>query len=146
MQDVLEVLRAVVDDDIRAQAPDQIEVGRARRGGHSGAQVPGQPDEDAGAPGGTQVRGRLPGPLRDLFDGGIWRWVLLGVALLVLLSSFQLIGEQQRGVVLRFGQFDRVMQPGPSLKLPWPIERVIKVNATQIKTFSNVVPSTCSVA
>ena len=81
--------------------------------------------------------------LRDLFGGGgggIGRWVLLGVALLVLLSSFQLVGEQQRGVVLRFGQFARVMQPGPNLKWPWPVERVIKVNATQIKTFSNTVP------
>jgi len=84
--------------------------------------------------------------LRDLFGGGgggdgagIGRWILLGLALLVLLSSFQLIGEQQRGVVLRFGQFSRIMQPGPSLKWPWPVERVVKVNATQIKTFSNTV-------
>lgn len=84
--------------------------------------------------------GGFPGPLRDLFDGGIWRWVLLGVALLVLLSSFQLIGEQQRGVVLRFGQFSRILQPGPNFKLPWPIESVVKVNATQIKTFSSNVP------
>jgi membrane protease subunit HflK len=81
--------------------------------------------------------------LRDLFGGsggGIGRWIVLAVALLVLLSSFQLVGEQQRGVVLRFGQFARVMQPGPNLKWPWPVERVIKVNATQIKTFSNTVP------
>ena len=91
--------------------------------------------------------GRGPGDvlarLRDAFGGGgggIGRWILLGAALLVLLSSFQLIGEQQRGVVLRFGQFARVMQPGPNLKWPWPVERVIKVNATQIKTFSNTVP------
>ncbi|MCL7713477.1 FtsH protease activity modulator HflK [Stenotrophomonas mori] len=84
--------------------------------------------------------GGLPGPLRDLFDGGVWRWILLAVALLVLLSSFQLIGEQQRGVVLRFGQFSRILQPGPNFKLPWPIESVVKVNATQIKTFSSNVP------
>ena len=84
--------------------------------------------------------GRLPGPLRDLFDGGIWRWALVAVALLVLLSSFQLVGEQQRGVVLRFGQFSRILQPGPNFKLPWPIESVVKVNATQIKTFSSNVP------
>ncbi len=43
-------------------------------------------------------------------------------------------------MVLRFGQFDRIMQPGPNFKLPWPLESVTKVNATQIKTFSNVVP------
>ena len=84
--------------------------------------------------------GNLPAPLKELFDGGVWRWVLIAVVLMVLFSSFQLIGEQQRGVVLRFGQFSRILQPGPSFKLPWPIESVRKVNATEIKTFSNQVP------
>ena len=78
--------------------------------------------------------------LRGAFDGNggnPLRWLAIGLVLLLLLSSFQLIGEQQRGVVLRFGQFARVMQPGPNFKWPWPIESVTKVNATQIKTFSN---------
>jgi membrane protease subunit HflK len=77
---------------------------------------------------------------RGLFDGNggnPLRWVGLALALLIVFSSFQLIGEQQRGVVLRFGQFSRVMQPGPNFKWPWPIESVTKVDATQIKTFSN---------
>lgn len=79
--------------------------------------------------------------LRGSFDGnGPLRWVGLAAVILVLFSSFQLIGEQERGVVLRFGQFARVMQPGPNLKWPWPIESVRKVNATEIKTFSNTVP------
>ena len=83
--------------------------------------------------------------LRGLF-GGIGgggnplRWVLLGIGLLVLFSSFQLIGEQQRGVVLRFGQYNRTMQPGPNFKFPWPIESVTKVNATGVRTFSNSLP------
>ncbi|MCC4598388.1 FtsH protease activity modulator HflK [Xanthomonas campestris pv. phormiicola] len=87
--------------------------------------------------------GGLPGPLKDLFGGdgaNIGRWVLAAAVLLLLFSSFQLIGEQQRGVVLRFGQFSRILQPGPNFKLPWPIESVRKVNATEIKTFSNQVP------
>ncbi|MBN6103061.1 FtsH protease activity modulator HflK [Xanthomonas sp. CFBP 8703] len=87
--------------------------------------------------------GGLPGPLKDLFGGdgaNIGRWVLAAVVLLLLFSCFQLIGEQQRGVVLRFGQFSRILQPGPNFKLPWPIESVRKVNATEIKTFSNQVP------
>ncbi|RXR05323.1 FtsH protease activity modulator HflK [Pseudoxanthomonas composti] len=81
--------------------------------------------------------------LRELFSGGggnPLRWVGLAVLLLLVLSSFQLIGEQQRGVVLRFGKFARVMQPGPNFKWPWPVESVQKVNATEIKTFSNTVP------
>ena len=84
--------------------------------------------------------GRLPS-----FGGGPGssnplRWVLIALGLWLAFNCFVLVTEQQRGVVLRFGQYDRVLQPGPHLKLPWPLERVIKVNATQIKTFSDTVP------
>ncbi len=85
-------------------------------------------------------------PLRGLFGGGgpggnsIARWVLLIAALWVVFNCFVLIAEQQRGVVQRFGQVARIMQPGPNFKWPWPIERVTKVNATQISTYSNNVP------
>jgi len=83
--------------------------------------------------------------LRGLFGGAggggnPLRWVLLGVGILVLFSSFQLVGEQDRGVVLRFGQYNRTMQPGPNFKFPWPIESVTKVNATGVRTFSNSLP------
>jgi len=84
--------------------------------------------------------GGLPDPLRNLLEGGTWRWLLVAAGLMLATSCFQLIGEQQRGVVLRFGQFSRILQPGPNFKLPWPMETVIKVNATQIKTFSITVP------
>jgi membrane protease subunit HflK len=93
--------------------------------------------------GGNDLNGLLD-RLRGLFDGSgggnPWRWVVIGLVLLLVFSSFQLIGEQQRGVVLRFGQFARIMQPGPNFKWPWPIESVTKVNATEIKTFSSTVP------
>ena len=85
--------------------------------------------------------GRLLDKLPD-FGGGSspLRWVGIALALWLAFNCFVLIAEQQRGVVLRFGMFDRVMQPGPSFKLPWPIERVIKVNATQIKNYEDRVP------
>jgi membrane protease subunit HflK len=112
-------------------------------GGNKGGQGPDDnrrgPFGPRGGSGGGGWGG-LPGPLKDLFDGGILRWVAVAVVLLLLFSSFQLIGEQQRGVVLRFGQFSRILQPGPNFKLPWPIESVTKVNATQIKTFNSEVP------
>ena len=76
--------------------------------------------------GGNDLNGLLD-RLRGLFDGSggnPLRWVVIGLALLIVFSSFQLIGEQQRGVVLLFGQFARIMQPGPNFKWPWPIERV----------------------
>jgi modulator of FtsH protease HflK len=113
-------------------------------GGNKGGQGPDDnrrgPFGPRGGGGGGGGWGGLPGPLKDLFDGGILRWVAVAVVLLLLFSSFQLIGEQERGVVLRFGQFSRILQPGPNFKLPWPIESVSKVNATQIKTFSSDVP------
>ena len=76
----------------------------------------------------------------DGFGGNPLRWIWIVIALWLAFNCFVLVAEQQRGVVLRFGQFHRVMQPGPNLKLPWPLERVIKVNATQIKTYSETVP------
>lgn len=80
--------------------------------------------------------------LRGLFDGGgggagnPLRWIPVLVALWLAFSSFVLVTEQERGVVLRFGEFSRIMSPGPGFKLPWPIETVRKINATEIKTYS----------
>ncbi len=84
--------------------------------------------------------GNLLNKLPNFGGSSPLRWVGLLLALWLAFNCFVLVAEQQRGVVLRFGQFNRVMQPGPSFKLPWPIEHVIKVNATQIKNFEERVP------
>ena len=97
-------------------------------------------------PGGNNPLDAVLDQLRGLFGGsggsgaGIGRWVLLVVGLWLVFNCFVLITEQQRGVVLRFGEVARVLQPGPHFKLPWPVETVTKVNATAIKTFSTNVP------
>jgi len=112
--------------------------------------------DNSGGSSGRPPRRRRPGgnpldavldPLRGLFGGGsggagagIGRWVALVVGLWLVFNCFVLVTEQQRGVVLRFGEVARVLQPGPHFKLPWPIESVTKVNATAIKTFSTNVP------
>ena len=87
--------------------------------------------------------GPLLDRLRGMFEGGggsPWRWIGLALVIWLAFNCFVLIAEQQRGVVLRFGHFNRVMQPGPHFKLPWPIERVTKVEATRIQTYSDNVP------
>lgn len=80
--------------------------------------------------------------LRRLSGGGgsIWRWVAIVFGLWLVFSTFVLVTEQERGVVLRFGSFARILQPGPHFKAPWPIETVQKVNAEQSNAYSDNVP------
>ncbi|SIQ02623.1 FtsH protease activity modulator HflK [Solilutibacter tolerans] len=109
--------------------------------GEGGRDNPPRIPRQPGGGGGRNPLDGLMSKLGGIFDGGSpLRWVAVVVALWLLFSSFVLVAEQQRGVVLRFGQFSRIMQPGPSFKLPWPIEQVTKVNATEINTFDTTVP------
>jgi len=57
----------------------------------------------------------------------------------IAISSWQSIDARQIGVVLRFGQFNRVMSSGLNPKWPAPIERVIPVDATTVRTVSDEV-------
>ena len=107
-------------------------------GGSSGSNNRG--GKSGGNGGLSDLLNRLPGFGGSMGEGNVLRWLLIGLALWLAFNCFVLVTEQQRGVVLRFGLYDRVLQPGPHFKLPWPLERVIKVNATQIKTFSDTVP------
>jgi membrane protease subunit HflK len=60
-------------------------------------------------------------------------WIGLLLLLWMLFSSFELVNETDRGVVLRFGQFEREMEPGVNLKWPWPVESVRKVSTTNVR-------------
>ena len=86
--------------------------------------------------------------LRDLFGGGggggggggnPLGWALPLLALLVVFNSFKLVDERQRGVVLRFGKFERIMTPGANFKWPWPVESVIIIDATKIESLDDQV-------
>lgn len=82
-------------------------------------------------------------PLRNLLDNGpgnIGRWIAVVIGLWLLFNCFVLVQEQERGVVLRFGRVARVLQPGPHLKAPWPIETAIKQVTTQSEAYSETVP------
>jgi membrane protease subunit HflK len=70
---------------------------------------------------------------------GVWILIVGVVAAWFLLDSWRTIDETQRGVVLRFGQFDRIMQPGLHFKWPSPIEQVLVVDATRVRSTSDQV-------
>lgn len=65
-------------------------------------------------------------------------WLILGVLVIwMVVDSFHIIDQRERGVVLRFGKADRTLEPGPRFTLPRPIESVERVDVTQVRSMSN---------
>ncbi len=71
--------------------------------------------------------------------GGILTGLLVLVVVGLLMSSYTIINARQVGVVLRFGQYSRMLGPGFHLKLPQPIESVTKVDATRVRSLNDKV-------
>lgn len=73
--------------------------------------------------------------------GGPNLWLIIGglIAIWFVLDAWVMIDERQRGVVLRFGKFERIMGPGPNFKLPRPLESVTKVDVTQLRSTNDQV-------
>jgi membrane protease subunit HflK len=70
--------------------------------------------------------------LRDLpiphLSGGPMRAIAIAVlALIMVLTSFYTIDPEEVGLVLRFGQYVRSTDPGLHVKIPFWIERILKV-------------------
>ena len=62
------------------------------------------------------------------------RPVLAGVAALVILNGFYALRPEETGVIERFGRkILPLREPGLHYKLPWPIERLTRVQATRVR-------------
>ncbi len=83
-------------------------------------------DRDYGGNGGSRPQVpefKLP-PIR----GGLVKLVVIAVvALIVVGTSFYTIDPEETGMVLRFGAYVRATEPGLHFKIPFGVERVIKV-------------------
>jgi modulator of FtsH protease HflK len=62
---------------------------------------------------------------------------LLGVlaAVIWLATGFYRVDAAERGVVTRFGQYQTSTEPGLRWHLPWPVERVERVNINEVIPF-----------
>lgn len=60
----------------------------------------------------------------DLISRSLGVLIASAALLLWAMSSVEILEPHQRGIVLRFGAFEREVGPGWHWKLPWPIERV----------------------
>ncbi len=80
---------------------------------------------------GGSVVGGIPGG-----SGTIAVIVIAAIALLLVANSFYKIEAAERGVVLRFGAYYQVTDPGLNFKVPL-VDEVYKVNIDQISSFSH---------
>ncbi|RST32123.1 FtsH protease activity modulator HflK [Sphingomonas ginkgonis] len=116
-------------------------------GGHGSGPWGGSPQRRSTGPGlgGVPLEELLRRRLGRLGGGGgggpfpttdrsIFAWAALAVVLLwLLVTSVHSIDPQERGVVTRFGRYDHTLGPGIGLTLPFPIDRVRKVDVGQIR-------------
>jgi modulator of FtsH protease HflK len=67
-------------------------------------------------------------------SGSLIKWAIVGVAVAwFLFTSFHIIAPSERGVVTTFGSYSRTLGPGVGMTLPFPIERVQKLDVENIR-------------
>lgn len=86
-----------------------------------------------------RMRDRFGGLFGGSGGGGVLLIVLAVVLVWFMLDSWRSIDEANRGVVLRFGKYDRTMAPGLNFKWPAPIEQVYVVETTKVRSTSDQV-------
>ena len=99
-----------------------------------------------------EVFANLQRQLRKLFGGGddgggndrssngssgFGALIILALVLWVVFDSIHIIDAAERGVVLRFGEYSRTLQPGLKFTMPRPFEDLIKVNVSQLRSFED---------
>jgi len=68
---------------------------------------------------------------------GVFALVAILVVLWFLIGGWTLVGNQQAGVLLRFGKLESVLQPGLHIHFPVPIDRVETVDMGRTRTLSD---------
>jgi modulator of FtsH protease HflK len=81
-------------------------------------------------------KGKSPPPSGNAKTAGGKLWgILLGILFFAWLAEgFYIVDASSRGVVLQFGQYKEITDPGPHWRLPWPIESNEIVNISKVRT------------
>lgn len=86
--------------------------------------------------GGRGGRGSSAGQSGGQQPGGPAIFALAGlVAAVWVATGFYRVDDAERGVVTRFGKYQESTMPGLRWHLPWPVERVERVNINEIVPF-----------
>ncbi|QDU35307.1 FtsH protease regulator HflK [Poriferisphaera corsica] len=69
----------------------------------------------------------------ELLNKSMPKLVVIGLILLVLLSSLTIVEPQQQAVIMSYGKIDRIEGPGFHFKMPWPIGTSEKYDVDRIQ-------------
>jgi modulator of FtsH protease HflK len=92
--------------------------------------------QSLGGGGGKKPGTGLPGSGGGGLPKGLVMLLAGGLVVLWGLSGFYVVDEQQRGVVLRFGQHIATNEPGLRWHIPWPVDTVEVINVTGVRSVS----------
>jgi len=70
-------------------------------------------------------------------SSGLFSILIIVVLLWAAYDAVHIVDEAEQGVVLRFGQYNRILSPGINLTLPRPIETVFLVNVSEVREVSD---------
>ena len=73
----------------------------------------------------------------DSGGSGIFTIVIVALLLWVGWDAVHIVDEAEQGVVLRFGAYNRTLSPGINLTLPRPIETMIPVNVSSVRSLED---------
>jgi membrane protease subunit HflK len=121
---------------------DKLQEKRQRQQPRGGERTPGGDERNPGdrqPPPRRRPPGGLPPDLPDALrrfvpPGGkaLW-WLAGGLCALWMLSGIYIVEPDQEGVVLRFGEYNRSVPPGPHYHIPFPVESVYTPQVTQTR-------------
>jgi len=70
-------------------------------------------------------------------SGSMFGILLIAFVLWVGWDAVHIIDEAEQGVVLRFGAFNRILSPGINLTFPRPVEELIVVNVSNVRSIED---------
>ena len=66
-----------------------------------------------------------------------WLIVVIVLVLLLLVDITYMVDQQERGVVMRFGNYEKILQPGLNFTFPSVIDKVVIVNVGQVRSITH---------
>jgi len=70
-------------------------------------------------------------------SGGMFSILFIAFLLWVGWDSVHIVDEAEQGVVLRFGAYNRTLDPGINLTLPRPLEEMFSVNVSNVRSLED---------